>query len=440
MGIRFDYKYLLNLVSEKDIYNYKDRATKAKNTVLNKTGVGGEFLGWVDYANRITKEEIDDITNTAKQIRSQSDVLLVIGIGGSYLGAEAAIQMMSNYFPNKNDLEIIFVGNSLSSTYTREVLDYVKDKKFSINVISKSGTTTEPAIAFRIFKKLIMEKFPDDYKNRIYITTDSTKGTLRKQANTEGYKSFTIPDDIGGRYSVITAVGLLPIACANVDIFEILRGAQDAYKEYSTLDFDNNNALKYAVIRNILYYKGRTVELFVLYEPKFRFLGEWLKQLFGESEGKDGKGVFPASVVYSTDLHSMGQYVQDGTRNMFETVIEVDYPDLDIFINEQEDDDDNLNYIANKSLDYVNKQSTRGVAIAHLEGQVGTLFVGIEKNNPYYFGYLVYFFMFSVAVSGYILGVNPFDQEGVEKYKTNMFALLGKKGYEHIGEEIKKKI
>ncbi|MFA7367017.1 MAG: glucose-6-phosphate isomerase [Bacilli bacterium] len=440
MGIRFDYRYLLNLVSEKEINSYKDRAEKAKTMVLNKTGLGSDFLGWVDYADRITNEEINDITNTAKKIREQSEVLLVIGIGGSYLGAEAAIQMMSDYFPKKNELEIIFVGNSLSSTYTKEVLEYVKDKKFSINVISKSGTTTEPAIAFRIFKKLIMEKFPEDYRDRIYVTTDASKGTLRKQAIADNYKSFTIPDDIGGRYSVITAVGLLPIACSNIDIFAILKGAQDAYKEYSSLGFEENNALKYAVMRNILYYKGRTVELFVLYEPKFRFLGEWLKQLFGESEGKNGKGVFPASVVYSTDLHSMGQYVQDGTRNMFETVIEVTDPDLDIIINEQDNDDDGLNYLANKSLDYVNKQSTRGVAIAHLEGQVGTLFVGIERNDPYYFGYLVYFFMFSVAVSGYILGVNPFDQEGVEKYKTNMFALLGKKGYEHLGEEIKKKM
>ncbi len=440
MSIRFDYKCILNLINKREINNYIDKAQKAKDMVLNKTGVGNEFLGWVDYPNRITTEEIEKINLASKKIRDQSEVLLVIGVGGSYLGAKAAIQMMSGYFQKRSDLEIIFVGNSLSSTYTKEVYDYVKNKNFSINVISKSGTTTEPAIAFRIFKKLLMEKFPNNYKERIYVTTDALQGILRKQADTEGYTSFSIPDDIGGRYSVITAVGLLPIACAGIDINEIIRGAKDAYSEYSLKDFKENNAMLYAVLRNILYTKNRTVELFVLYEPKFRFLGEWLKQLFAESEGKFGKGIFPASVVYSTDLHSMGQYVQDGTRNMFETVIEVDNPDLDIFINYEENDDDGLNYLADKSLDYVNKQSTKGVAIAHLEGYVGTMFVSIKENSPYYFGYLVYFFMFSVAVSGYILGVNPFDQDGVEKYKKNMFALLGKKGYEHMRNEVANKI
>lgn len=427
-SLKLDFRDVLDFVSEDDINKIKQTALNAQNLVLNKNGTGNEFLGWVDYPNQIKEEELNRIIEVSKKIRKESQVLVVIGIGGSYLGAKAALDMLSGYF-RKEEIEIIFAGQTISSTYLSELLEYLKNKDFSINVISKSGTTTEPAIAFRLLKKLLIEKYKDKAASRIYATTDPNTGALRKQAIENGYITFDIPSDIGGRYSVLTAVGLLPLAVANIDIKAIIEGAKASREKYIKVGFDDNDALKYASVRNVLYKKKKYIELFVSYEPKHRFLSEWLKQLFGESEGKEGKGLFPASLIYSTDLHSVGQFVQDGTKILFETSIKILNSNNELTIEEEKNNGDNLNYLAGMTLDYINTQTYRAVTLAHKAGNVPNISLELLENDAYHFGYIVYFFMLSCAYSGYILGVNPFDQEGVEAYKTNMFKLLGKPGY-----------
>lgn len=428
-NIKLDYTNTLNFLTEEDILELKDEALSAREKLINKTGLGSNYTGWVDWPNVITNEEIEDIIKTAKKIRNQSEYLLVIGIGGSYLGAKAAISMLDEYFNNKHELKIIFVGNTLSSTYTKELLDYLEDKSFSINVISKSGTTTEPAIAFRLFKELLEKKYQDGAKDRIYSTTTNHDSVLHSLTVANGYKEFYIPDDIGGRYSVLTAVGLLPIACCGYDIKKILLGARDARKYYLDTQFMDNEAMLYASIRNILYKKQKDIELLVVHEPKLSYFNEWWKQLYGESEGKNHKGIFPASVVYSTDLHSLGQYVQDGKRNIFETVINVSFPEENIIIKGEDNNYDKLNFLTGKTLDYVAKQAMKGTIQAHVDGGVPNILINIDKIDEYNFGSLAYFFMFACGISGYILGINPFNQEGVEAYKKNMFKLLGKPGY-----------
>ncbi|HEY8444755.1 MAG TPA: glucose-6-phosphate isomerase [Bacilli bacterium] len=415
-----------NAIYFNELNQYQEKAQEALNTVLKKNGLGNQYLGWVHYPKEYEREEIKRIVAASQKIRNESDVLVVVGIGGSYLGAKAAIEMLKDYFDR--DFEILFVGNTLSSSYTAEVLKYLENKDFSINVISKSGTTTEPAIAFRLLKNLLEKKYHQDANNRIYVTTDPEEGILRQEAKTYGWESFNVPQDIGGRYSVLTAVGLLPIACSGIDIYQILEGAQEAVNAYTALDFHVNQAMQYASMRNILDKHGKKVEVFTFFEPKLRYLGEWLKQLFGESEGKDEKGLFPASLIYSTDLHSMGQFVQDGSKILFETIVNVEKPTYDLYIPEG-NSNDGLDYLNGKSLNYINNQAMKATVLAHNQGNVPVINLTIPEINPYNFGYLVYFFMMSCAISGYILGVNPFNQEGVEAYKKNMFALLGKKGY-----------
>lgn len=435
-NLRFDYSNILPFISKNEILNQKEQAIEARKKLVFKSGEGSDFTGWVDSYIRQDEVELKRIEEAAKKIINDSDVLLVIGIGGSYLGAKAVISALNKYF-TKNKLEIIFVGNSLSSEYTKEVLEYLKDKDFSINVISKSGTTTEPAIAFRIFKNLLQTKYRD-YYTRIYATTDQSMGALHEEALRMNYQTFKVPKNIGGRYSVLSAVGLLPIVASGIDIHELLHGVHDAYTHFVNDEYENNEALLYASIRNLLYKKGKRIEAFVAYEPKLTFLMEWLKQLFGESEGKQNKGLFPASLIYTTDLHSMGQFVQEGPRDLFETTISID--NLEKLIVEKDKDNlDELNYLAGNDLDYINKTAMKATILAHTDGGVPQLIINLEKLDGYNFGYLLYFFMFSCGVSGYLLGVNPFNQPGVEAYKKNMFALLGKPGYETLAKELKNK-
>jgi len=443
--IKFDYSKAMSFFTEEEIISMQEYVDVAHNMVHNKTGLGNDFLGWVELPNNYDKEEFDRIKKSAEKIKSDSDVLLVIGIGGSYLGARAAIEMCSHSFRNnlnkedRNAPEIYFVGNNISSTYMMDLLDVIKDKDVSINVISKSGTTTEPAIAFRIFKAFLEEKYgKKQASKRIYATTDSQKGALKKLADEEGYETFVIPDDVGGRFSVLTPVGLLPIAAAGLDIDAMMNGAKEACEEYRTNDLKDNQSYQYAVVRNILNRKGKDIELLVNYEPQLHFVNEWWKQLYGESEGKNNKGIFPASVDFSTDLHSMGQYIQDGKRILFETVINVEKSRRNIEIQKEEVDLDGLNYLAGKNVDFVNQKALQGTLIAHTDGQVPNLLINIEALDEYNFGYLVYFFEKACAISGYLLGVNPFDQPGVEAYKKNMFALLGKPGFEEEKEELEK--
>ena len=443
--IKFDYSKAMNFFTEEEVISMQEYVDVAHNMVHNKTGLGNDFLGWVELPNNYDKDEFDRIKKAAEKIKSDSDVLLVIGIGGSYLGARAAIEMCSHSFRNnlnkedRNAPEIYFVGNNISSTYMMDLLDVIKDKDVSINVISKSGTTTEPAIAFRIFKGFLEEKYgKEEASKRIYATTDAKKGALKKLADEEGYETFVIPDDVGGRFSVLTPVGLLPIAAAGLDIDAMMNGAKEACEEYRTNDLKNNQSYQYAVIRNILNRKGKDIELLVNYEPQLHFVNEWWKQLYGESEGKNNKGIFPASVDFSTDLHSMGQYIQDGKRMLFETVINVEKSRRSVEIQREEVDLDGLNYLAGKTVDFVNQKALQGTLIAHTDGQVPNLLINIEALNEYNFGYLVYFFEKACAISGYLLGVNPFDQPGVEAYKKNMFALLGKPGFEEEKEELEK--
>ncbi len=418
----------------------KKEVVAAHKLLRSKKGAGNDFLGWLDLPVAYDHREFERIKAAAARIQAQSQVLLAIGIGGSYLGARSAIEMLSKYF-NRSGVEVIFVGNHISSTYTKELLDYLKDKDYSINVISKSGTTTEPAIAFRIFKEAIEAKYgKEEAKKRIYAVTDKARGALKTLADAEGYEEFVIPDDVGGRFSVLTPVGLLPIAAAGIDIDQMMQGAKDSYVDYMEEDVEKNDALKYALVRNALYRNGKKIEMLVNYEPKLNYFSEWWKQLYGESEGKDGKGIWITSASFSTDLHSLGQMIQQGERTLFETVINVETPESDIVIEADKDNLDGLNFLAGKSMDYVNKMAMSGTMLAHVDGGVPNMRVTIPNISAYTYGYMVYFFELACGVSAYTLGVNPFNQPGVESYKKNMFALLGKPGYEAMKDELLTKL
>ncbi|MDN4072407.1 glucose-6-phosphate isomerase [Fictibacillus terranigra] len=445
--LHFDYSKALPFLGEHEVSNLSALVKAAHEQIHDKTGAGSDFLGWVDLPTAYDKEEFARIQKSAEKIKSDSDVLIVIGIGGSYLGARAAIEMLNHSFYNllskeeRKTPQVIFAGQNISSTYVKDLFHVLEGKDVSVNVISKSGTTTEPAIAFRIFRKFLEEKYgKEEARKRIYATTDRAKGALKTLADEEGYESFVIPDDVGGRYSVLTAVGLLPIAVSGVNIEEMMSGAADASKDYSNPNLAENEAYQYAAARNALYNKGKTIELMVNYEPNLHYVSEWWKQLYGESEGKDNKGIYPASVDFSTDLHSMGQYVQEGRRDLFETVLNVEKAREEMTIEEDDQNLDKLNFIAGQTMDVVNKKAFQGTLLAHTDGGVPNLIVNIPEMTPYHFGYLVYFFEKACAISGYLLGVNPFDQPGVEAYKKNMFALLGKPGFEKEKEELEKRL
>ena len=445
--VTFDYSKTAEFISKDEITSMKKLVLDAKETLVSKNGAGNDFLGWIDLPVDYDKDEFNRIKSAAEKIKSDSDVLLVIGIGGSYLGARAAIEFLRHNFYNMVDKsvrktpEIYFVGNNISSTYVKHLMDVIGDRDFSINIISKSGTTTEPAIAFRVFKKMLEAKYgKKEAAKRIYATTDKAKGALKNLATEEGYESFVVPDDIGGRFSVLTAVGLLPIAVSGADLDKLMEGAASGRKHALEADFEENDALLYAAMRNILLRKGKNVEIVANYEPSLHYVSEWWKQLFGESEGKDQKGIFPAAVDLTTDLHSMGQFIQDGARIMFETVINVETPQCEITIEEEPVDLDGLNYLAGKTMEFVNKSAMNGTILAHTDGNVPNLMVKVPEQNEFYLGELFYFFEFACGVSGYLLGVNPFNQPGVESYKRNMFALLGKPGYEKEREELLKRL
>ncbi|MCF7926227.1 MAG: glucose-6-phosphate isomerase [Candidatus Izimaplasma sp.] len=436
--VTVDVEKTKGFLKETTLKKFKDKVKDAHDKLRDKTGKGSNFLGWVDLPKSSDKDEFLRIKKAAKKIREQSDILLVIGIGGSYLGSRAAVELLSKHFDKNKELEVIFVGHHISSSYIDDLVDYVQGKDFSINVISKSGTTTEPAIAFRVFKQILLDKYSKaEIKDRIFATTDKDKGALRELADEQNFETFIVPDDIGGRYSVLTPVGLLPIAASGIDIDQVMTGAKDAMNEYTTLE--DNEAYKYAIYRNALYDSGKKIELLINYEPSLFYFGEWWKQLFGESEGKDHSGIFPASASFSTDLHSLGQYIQEGERHLFETVINVNTPRRELTIEKDELNLDGLNYLAGKSIDYVNKQAFLGTLLAHTDGGVPNIVVNIPEISPYSFGYLVYFFEIACGISGYLLGVNPFNQPGVEAYKNNMFALLEKPGYEELTKKLKNK-
>ena len=438
--LKLNVENALKFLSNEEVEGLKDEIIASANTLVSQSGEGNDFLGWLDLPFDYDKEEFDRIIKAAQKIKQQAEILVVIGIGGSYLGAKSAIEMLKKYFPSK-ELEIIFVGNHISGTYVNELIKHLEGKEWAINVISKSGTTTEPAIAFRIFKELIEKKYGvDGAKERIYATTDKKKGALKGLATAMGYETFVVPDNVGGRYSVLTAVGLLPLACSGVDISEMMKGAQDAHKEYHNLDLKTNAAMQYALVRNALYRSGKAIEILVNYEPCLTYFSEWWKQLYGESEGKNGKGIYVASASFSTDLHSLGQMIQDGERNLFETVLQIETPKLEQEIPFDKDNLDGLNFLAGKTMDYVNKQAFLGTLLAHVDGGVPNMVLNSPELNPYYFGQLVYFFEKACGISGYLLGVNPFDQPGVEAYKKNMFALLGKPGYEELKAELESRL
>ena len=441
--VTYDYSKAMQFIGEQEISSMCEIVENAKEVLVSKSGAGNDFLGWIDLPVDYDKEEFDRILKAAEKIKSDSEVLLVIGIGGSYLGARAAIEFLRHSFYNiipkelRKTPEIYFVGNSISSTYIKHLMDVIGDRDFSINMISKSGTTTEPAIAFRVFKEMLEKKYGKaEASKRIYATTDKARGSLKNLATEEGYESFVVPDDVGGRFSVLTAVGLLPIAVSGADITKLMEGAQAAREQALTAPFEENDALKYAAIRNILLRKGKQIEIMANYEPSVHFIAEWWKQLYGESEGKDQKGIYPASVDLTTDLHSMGQFIQDGSRNIFETVINIETSRETITLGEEATDLDGLNYLAGKTVDFVNKSAMNGTILAHTDGNVPNTIVNVPEVNEYYLGQLFYFFEFACGVSGYTLGVNPFNQPGVESYKKNMFALLGKPGYEEQREQL----
>ncbi len=445
--IGLDYSNALSFINESEISNFTPFITIAHEMLHNKSGAGSDYLGWIDLPKAYDKAEFARIKAAAEKIKADSDVLVVIGIGGSYLGARAAIEALSHSFYNllpkadRGTPEIYFVGNSISSTYIIELFELLKDKDISVNVISKSGTTTEPALAFRVFRDYMEKKYGKaEASKRIYATTDKARGALKKLADEEKYESFVIPDDVGGRYSVLTPVGLLPIAVSGIDIDEMMKGAADAQDLYSNPSAATNECYKYAAVRNALYRKGKTTEIMVNYEPSMHFFTEWWKQLYGESEGKDQKGIFPAGVDFTTDLHSMGQYIQDGLRNIFETVLNVEQPRKNTIIKEEKDNLDGLNFLAGKDIDFVNKKAMQGTILAHTDGGVPNLVVSIPEMNSYWFGNVVYFFEKACGISGYLMGVNPFDQPGVEAYKKNMFALLGKPGYEEEKTRLEKRL
>ena len=445
--VTFDYSKAAPFIKDHEVESMKKLAMDAKELLVSREGAGNDFLGWIDLPVDYDKEEFARIKKAAAKIQSDSEVLLVIGIGGSYLGARAAIEFLRHSFYNvvskevRKTPEIYFVGNSISSTYIRHLMDVIGDRDFSINMISKSGTTTEPAIAFRVFKEMMEKKYGKaEAAKRIYATTDKARGSLKNLATEEGYETFVVPDDVGGRFSVLTAVGLLPIAVSGADIDKLMEGAQAGREAALNAPFEDNDAVKYAALRNILLRKGKQIEILANYEPSVHYVSEWWKQLYGESEGKDQKGIFPASVDLTTDLHSMGQFIQDGSRNLFETVINIETSREEIILQEEPVDLDGLNYLAGKSVDFVNKSAMNGTILAHTDGQVPNLMVKVPEVNEFFLGELFYFFEFACGVSGYLLGVNPFNQPGVESYKKNMFALLGKPGYEAQREELLKRL
>ncbi len=446
-NVTFDYSAAKGFIAESEIKMIEKIAESAKAELLNKTGAGNDFLGWIDLPVNYDKEEFSRIQAAADKIQHDSDVLLVIGIGGSYLGARAAIEFLRHSFYNsvskeiRKTPEIYYVGNNISSTYIHHLIEVIGDRDFSINIISKSGTTTEPAIAFRVFKKLLNEKYGKaEAAQRIYATTDKSRGALKNLATEEGYESFVVPDDVGGRYSVLTAVGLLPIAASGADIAKLMEGAQSMRERCLNNPFESNDSMLYAAVRNILLRKGKNIEIVANYEPSLHYVSEWWKQLYGESEGKDQKGIFPAAVDLTTDLHSMGQFIQDGQRTMFETIINLEESSHELILEEEEIDLDGLNYLAGKSVDFINKSAMNGTRLAHTDGGVPNLIVNLPAQNEFSLGELFYFFEFACGISGYILGVNPFDQPGVESYKKNMFALLGKPGFEKQREELLKRL
>lgn len=445
--VTFDYSLAKKFVSEDEVKSMERIVETAKDTLVGRSGAGNDFLGWIDLPSDYDKEEFARIKKSAEKIQSDSEVLIVIGIGGSYLGARAAIEFLRHSFYNSVDKsvrktpEIYYAGNSISGTYLSQLIETIGDRDFSVNVISKSGTTTEPAIAFRVFKEMLENKYgKEEAAKRIYATTDKAKGALKSLATEEGYESFVVPDDVGGRFSVLTAVGLLPIAVSGADLDKLMEGAQSMRKLCLETPVAENDSVMYAAVRNILHRKGKAVEVLANYEPFFHYVSEWWKQLYGESEGKDQKGIFPASVDLTTDLHSMGQFIQDGSRIMFETVMELESPGYDITLKEEPVDLDGLNYLAGKTLDFVNKSAMKGTQLAHTDGNVPNLVIRVPEQNEFYLGELFYFFEFACGISGYILGVNPFNQPGVESYKKNMFALLGKPGYESEREELMKRL
>ena len=447
MKLNFSYQFSKNFFNEDELKQIKPYVELSNEVLTSKTGAGNDFLGWVDLPETYDKDEFARIKKAAEKIKNDSEVLVVIGIGGSYLGAKAAIEFLSHSFYNnlpkdkRKTPEIYFAGTNMSGVYLQHLIDVVGDRDFSVNVISKSGTTTEPAIAFRVFKKMLEEKYgKEEAAKRIYATTDKAKGALKTLATAEGYETFVVPDNVGGRFSVLTAVGLLPIAAAGIDIDDLMAGAKDAMNDFANKNMDENQALQYAAVRNILHRKGKDLELMVNYEPRVHYLAEWWKQLFGESEGKEGKGLYPTSADFSADLHSLGQYIQQGQRLFFETVVSIGKPEVEFVIESDKENLDGLNFIAGKTLDYVNKKATDGVILAHVDGNVPNLGINIPEVTPYHLGYTFYFFEKACGVSGYLLGVNPFDQPGVEAYKKNMFALLGKPGYEEAGKELEKKL
>lgn len=442
--IQFDYSNLTPFVADHELEYMQAQVTAVDKALREGTGAGSDYTGWIDLPENYDKAEFARIKKAAEKIKADSEVLVVIGIGGSYLGARAAIEFLNHSFTNMLSSEerkapqVFFAGNSISSTYLADLIHVIGDRDFSVNVISKSGTTTEPAIAFRVFKELLVKKYGKEAANkRIYATTDRAKGAVKVEADAEGWETFVIPDDVGGRFTVLTPVGLLPIAVSGADIDALMNGANEARKEYAaTTDLKTNQAYQYAALRNILYRKGKTTEMLINYEPGMHYFSEWWKQLYGESEGKDQKGIFPAAADFSTDLHSMGQYVQDGMRNLFETVVKVETPRHSLSIPQQEEDLDGLGYLQGKEIDYVNTKAFEGTLLAHTDGGVPNLLVKIPAMDAFSLGYVMYFFEIAVGISGYLNGVNPFDQPGVEAYKKNMFALLGKPGFEDLAKEL----
>ncbi len=437
-------KHLKGFVAPHELKALEGQVTSAHRMLHEKTGLGNDFLGWVDLPECYDREEFARIKAAAEKIKKNTEVFIVIGIGGSYLGARAAIELLASPFYNnlkKDTPDIYFVGNNISATYLNEILSICEGRDVSVNIISKSGTTTEPALAFRVFRDLLEKKYgKDGARERIFATTDKARGTLKELSDKEGYETFTVPDDVGGRFSVLTAVGLLPIAVAGIDIEAIMEGAELAQDKLAANDITKNDCYKYAALRNILYRKGKSVEMLISYDPSFTMMAEWFKQLFGESEGKDNKGIFPASATFSTDLHSLGQFVQSGSRIMFETVVNIKTPKQDLFIEADPNNFDGLNFLSNQNMSVVNQKAFEGTILAHTEGGVPNIILDIEKMDEKTFGYMVYFFEKACAISGYMLGVNPFDQPGVESYKKNMFALLGKPGYESQKAELEAKL
>ncbi|EXJ24488.1 Glucose-6-phosphate isomerase [Alkalibacterium sp. AK22] len=446
--IDFDYsKVTGRFINDQELGFMQPQVDAAHALIHEKSGPGNDFLGWVDLPANYDKDEFARIEKAAAKIKSDSEVLIVIGIGGSYLGAKAALDFLNHSFYNelssdKRDTpQIFFAGNNISSTYISDLIEVLGDRDFSVNVISKSGTTTEPALAFRVFKQLLIDKYGEESaKERIYATTDKSKGALKSLADAEGYETFVIPDDVGGRFSVLTAVGLLPIAVGGGDINALMKGAAQAREDFASSSLEENSAYQYAAFRNILYRKGKVTELLINYEPKLQYLSEWWKQLFGESEGKDQKGIYPSSANFSTDLHSLGQYIQEGQRNLFETVIKVDKPAKALPIPTEKEDLDGLGYLEGKDIDFVNTKAFEGTLLAHTDGEVPNFVLTIPDTSAHTLGYLFYFFEIAVAISGYLNSVNPFDQPGVEAYKKNMFALLGKPGFEELADQLNKRL